>query len=78
LPDRADQQRADPRRERQLEQMIDMLAQPIGAQHEAAGPESALMQALDRVGVVRLLGQDGQGEITHGIAFSSEVGTGSR
>jgi len=43
------------------------------AQHETAGPERALMQALDRVGVVRLLGQDGQGEVTHGMAFSSEV-----
>ena len=64
--------------ERQIEQMIDMLAQAIGAQHEAAGPEGALMQALDRVGVVGLLGQDGQGEITHGMAFSGEVGTGSR
>src|SRR5262245_17809104 len=78
LPDRADQKRANPRGEGKVEQVIDMLADAIGAQHEAAGAEGTLVQALDRVGVVRLFGQDGQGKITHGIAFSSEVDTGSR
>ena len=66
LPHRADQQRADPGRERQIEQMIDMLAQPIGAQHEAAGPEGALVQTLDRLRVVGGFGQYGEGEIVHG------------
>ena len=37
-----------------------MLAQPIGAQHETAGPEGALVQALDRLRVVRGFGQYGE------------------
>ena len=45
--------------------MIDMLAQSIGAEHEAAGPEGTLKQALDRLRVVRGFRQDGQGEIAH-------------
>ena len=59
LPHRADQQRADPCREGEIEQMIDMLAQSIGAQHEAAGPEGTLKQALDRLRVVRGFRQNG-------------------
>ena len=49
---RADQQRADPRREREVEQVIDMLAQAVGAQHETAGTEGAFMQAFDRLRVL--------------------------
>ena len=51
--------------------MIDMLAQPIGAEHEAAGPEGPLMQALDRLRVVRPFGKDGEGEIAHGSGIAS-------
>ena len=29
-----------------------MLANPVGAQHEAAGPERALVQPFDRLGVI--------------------------
>ena len=31
--------------------MIDMLAQPVGAQHKTAGPKGALKQAFDRLRV---------------------------
>src|ERR1700733_7422874 len=65
LPHRADQHRPDPRGERQIEQMVDMLAYPVSAQDEAAGTEGALMQALDRLRVVGGFGQDGKREITH-------------
>ena len=34
--------------------MIDMLAKPIGAQHETAGPERALVQPFDRLRVVEV------------------------
>ena len=37
-----------------LEQMIDMLAQAVGAQRETAGPKCALVQALDRLRVFHL------------------------
>ena len=40
--------------------MIDMLADSIGAQHEAAGPERARMQPLDRLRVAGGLGQNRQ------------------
>ena len=66
LAHRAHQQRADPGRERQIEQVIDMLAQPIGAQHEAAGPERALVQAFDRLRVVGGFGQYCEREVAHG------------
>ena len=46
------------RAERQVEQMIDMLAQ-VGAQHKTARPEGAFMQALDRLRVLWCFGQDG-------------------
>ena len=49
--------------------MIDMLAQPIGAEHEAAGPEGPLMQAFDRLRVLCRFRQDGKGEIVHGVRF---------
>jgi hypothetical protein len=65
LAHRTHQQRADPGRERQLEQMIDMLAEPVGAQHETAGPEGALMQAFDRLRVIGGLGQYGEREVAH-------------
>ena len=60
LPHRTDQQRADPRRKRQIEQMIDMLAQPVSAQHETAGPECPLMQPLDRLRVIGGFGRYGK------------------
>ncbi len=34
-----------------------MLANPVGAQHEAAGPERALVQPFDRLRVVGGFGQ---------------------
>ncbi len=62
--------------------MIDVFAQAVGAQHITAGTEGTLVQALDRLGVVLRLGQNGQGKLVHDgqrfIAFSSEVDTGSR
>ena len=51
--------------------MIDMLAQAVGAQHETAGPEGALVQAFDRLRVVRRFGQDGEGKIAHDEARDS-------
>ena len=38
--------------------MIDMLADAIGAEHETAGAERALVQPLDRLGVARSFGTD--------------------
>ena len=43
--------------------MIDMLADPIGAEHESAGAEGALVQPLDRLRVAGGLGKDGEREI---------------
>ena len=71
LADRADQQRADPRRERQIEQVIDMLAQTVGAQHETAGTERALVQAFDRLRVLWCFGQDGDVKFAHDGARDS-------
>ena len=65
LPHRAHQQGSDPGGKRQLEQMVDMLAQPVGAQHETAGSERALMQAFDGLRVVGNFGQYRQREIAH-------------
>jgi hypothetical protein len=45
--------------------MIDMLAQTIGAKHEAAGSESALMQALDCLRVLCGFRQYGEGKVVH-------------
>ena len=42
-----------------------MLAKPVGAQHEAAGPERALVQAFDRLRIVGGLGQYGEREVAH-------------
>ena len=74
LPDRADQQRADAGGKGQLEQMIDMLAQPVCAQHETAGTEGAFVQTLDGLRVIGGLGQDGKGQIGHGRARDSICG----
>src|SRR6185295_16226239 len=63
---RADQQRADPRREREVEPVVDLLADAIGGARIAAGTESALVQPLDRLRVVRSFGQDGDRQIGHG------------
>ena len=65
-PHRADEQRADMRGERQVEAMSDLLAQPIGGLGMAAGPERALMQALDRDRVVALFRQDAERDVGHG------------
>src|ERR1700753_1664088 len=45
--------------------MIDMLADPVGAQHKATGTKRTLMQSLYRLRVVGGFGQDGQREIVH-------------
>ena len=71
LAHRADHQRADPRRERQVEQMVDMFAQAVGAEHETAGTEGALMQAFDRLRVLGGFGQYGDGEFAHDEARDS-------
>jgi hypothetical protein len=71
LPHRAYQQRADPGRERQLQKVVDMLAQPVSAQHEAAGPEGTFVQALDRLRVIDGFRQDCEGEVAHGEARNS-------
>ena len=71
LPDRADQQRADPRRERQIEPVIDMLAQTICAQHKAAGPEGPFMQPLDRQRVACSFRRYGERKVAHVSARDS-------
>ena len=63
---RADEQRADERRERQIEQMRRALAQPEGGAREAAGPEGALVQPLDRIGVAGKLGANDERKRGHG------------
>ena len=65
LAHRAHQQRTDPGGERQIEQVIDVLAKPIGTQHEAAGPKRALVQAFDRLRVVGGFGQYCEREVAH-------------
>jgi hypothetical protein len=45
--------------------VIDMLAQPIGAQHETAWPERPLMQAFDRLRVISGFRQYGERQIAH-------------
>src|SRR3984957_20002179 len=69
LAHRTNQQRPDPGGERKLEQVIDMLANPVSAQHEAAGPERTLMQPLDGLGVVGAFGQYGERKVAHGLLF---------
>src|SRR4029079_8153009 len=71
LAHRAHHQRADPGRERQIEQMIDMFAQTVGAEHEAAGAERAFEQAFDRLSVLWRFGQYRDGEIAHDEARDS-------
>ena len=46
--------------------MIDMLSQPVGAEHKAAGTKGALEQPLDRLGVLGRFWQNCKGQITHG------------
>src|SRR3954468_16869504 len=65
LPYRSYQQCPDPGRKREIEQMIDMLADSIRAKHEAAWPESALVQPRDRLCIVGGFGQNGEREIVH-------------
>ena len=56
--------------------MVDMLADPVGAQHEAAGPERARMQPLDRLRVVGGFGQNRQCKIVHGRRGIASCGGG--
>src|SRR5690242_1146337 len=65
LADGAHQQRPDPGGERQLEQMVNMLTQPVSAEHEASGSEGAIMQTIDRLGVAGSLGQNSERQIPH-------------
>src|SRR3954451_2453046 len=55
--------------------MIDVLAQPVGAEHEPAGTERTLVQALDCERVVRRLGRNCQREVIHvgAIAFAGRA-----
>jgi hypothetical protein len=71
LAHRADQQRADSGREREVEQVVDMLAQAVGAQHETAGAEGALEQAFDGLRVLWRFGQDGDVKFAHDGARDS-------
>ena len=64
-PHRADQQRADARGEGQSEIVPDALADAVGGARIAPGTEGALVQPLDRQGVVFGFRQDGDGEIGH-------------
>ena len=60
LPDGSDQQRTDAGGEGQIEQMIHVLADAVRAEHEAAGPEGAFVQPLDRVSIAGGFRQDGE------------------
>jgi len=71
LPHGTDQQCPDPGRKRQFGQVVDMLAQAVSAQHKAAGPERAVVQAFDRMGVVGGFGQYGERKIVHAVRGSS-------
>ena len=64
-PHRADHQRADPRGEREIEPMGDLFPDAVGGARIAPGTERALVQAVDRLRVLRGFGQDGQGKIAH-------------
>ncbi len=52
------------RRKGQIEQMIDMFTQTIGAERVTPGPERALMKALDGLFVVGGFSQNGQRDRT--------------
>src|SRR5262249_19426706 len=64
-PHRADQQRADARRERQRQRVRSALADAIGGFGVASRSEGALVQPLDRVRVVGRLRQNGEGKAAH-------------
>src|SRR3954452_1649243 len=78
LPDRSDQQRADTRGEGEFEQMADVLADAVGAEHEAARAEGALVQPLDRLGIAGRFGKDGEREFGHVSMRLPANGPGSR
>ena len=65
-PHRADEIGADQRRQAEIGQGRDALAQAVGGAGETAGAEGAGVQPLDRRGVVRMLGSDDEGEGGHG------------
>src|SRR5579862_1943105 len=69
-PHRADQQRAGARGKRHVEPVRHLLAQAIRGLGVAAGPERALVQAVDRRRVLGGLGQDGERQIVHRAAPS--------
>ena len=48
-----------------------MLAQAVGAQHETAGTEGALVQAFDRLRVLGCFGEDGDVKFAHDGARDS-------
>ncbi len=48
-----------------------MLAQAVGAQHETAGTEGALVQAFDRLRVLWRFGQDSDVKFAHDGARDS-------
>ena len=64
---RPDQQRADARREGEIEAVADTLADAERGAREAPGTEGALVQPLDGERVVGRFRQDGDREIVHGI-----------
>ena len=64
-PDRADQQRANARGERQIDAVRHLLAQAIRSLGITARTKSALVQALDRFGVVSTFPQNGQRKVVH-------------
>jgi hypothetical protein len=72
-PHRADEQRADARRERKLAPVLALFAQPIGAARKSARPVGAVGELLDRRVVVELLGQDGERDVGQASASFRET-----
>jgi hypothetical protein len=64
-PHRRDHQHPDARREGKIEAVAATLAHPIGGLGKPSGPEGALKQALDRLGVGGGLRQDCDGGFAH-------------
>ena len=62
---RADQQSADVGGQGEVQQMINMLAQAVSAEHETTGTEGAFVQTLDSLRVIGGFGQESEGEIGH-------------
>ena len=62
----ADHQRADPRDEAERRIGVGRLADAVGGAGEPAGAEHALVEPLDRLGVVGRLGFEDKGKLGHG------------